>query len=286
MSEAIESQAIALTDAQLLDIAVEAAQAGAVLVRRRSADLSHLAWTEKGTADFVTEVDREAESVINDVIVARAPLARTLGEELTPAIDALRGVVFIVDPIDGTTNFLHKYPEYAVSVGVARDGEIVAGAIINVPTAELFTASSGNGAWHNSKRIRVSETTNPGRALIGTGFPFKHPDYLPRYLLQMDRIIRRTAGIRRAGSAALDLADVACGRFDAFWELMLAPWDIAAGIILVREAGGVVTDLSGAPATASHTPVVAGNPALHRWLLGILIDNEPNYLNQTPRTTT
>ena len=283
MSAADTSQATTLTDARLLDVALEAASAGADLVRTRSADVSILSWTEKTTADFVTEVDREAESAIAAVIRGRAPEARTVGEELAPELGSQDGIVFVIDPLDGTTNFLHSYPEYAVSVGVARDGRLVAGAIINVPTGEVFSAAAGHGAQCNSKTIRVSDTAQPGRALIGTGFPFKHLQYLPRYLRQMERIIRKTAGVRRAGSAALDLADVACGRFDGFWELMLAPWDVAAGIVIVREAGGVVTDTHGEHSTVAHAPVVAGNPAIHAWLLQTISGSQSPDSNTIPR---
>ncbi len=285
MSAASASQATTLSDAALLDIAIDAASAGAELVRARTADISGLLWTEKNPADFVTEVDREAEAAIDAVIRRSAPGARTVGEELTPQIGSLSGIVFVVDPIDGTTNFLHRYPEYAVSVGVARDGDLVAGVIMNIPTGETFTAARGQGARRNSEIIHVSDISVPGRALIGTGFPFKHPQYLPRYLRQMERIIQKTAGVRRAGSAALDLADVACGRFDAFWELMLAPWDVAAGILIVREAGGVVTDLNGVNSGLAHAAVVAGNPVVHDWLLSILSGEHLSDVNAVPRAT-
>jgi myo-inositol-1(or 4)-monophosphatase len=174
--------------------------------------------------------------------------------------------VFVADPLDGTTNFLHGYPWYAVSIAALIDGDPVAGVILNAATGELFSATTGGGARRSGQPISVSTIDEPALAIIGTGFPFKTPHLVDPYVQSLPVVMRDVAGIRRAGSAALDLADVACGRFDGFWELSLAPWDVAAGILLVREAGGVVTDASGAPATVSHTSIVAGNPSMHAWL--------------------
>jgi myo-inositol-1(or 4)-monophosphatase len=148
-----------------------------------------------------------------------------------------------------------------------HDGVLCAGVVLNVPHRDEFSAIKGEGAFHNGKRITVSRLREPSRALIGTGFPFKTVDELPAYKAQFDLVARSTAGIRRAGSAALDLCNVACGRFDAFWELTLAPWDIAAGMLMVREAGGIITDLEGNEARPVAGPLVAGNPAMHAWLL-------------------
>ena len=201
------------------------------------------------------------------MLLGEVPEARVLGEELSPETSAARGITFVVDPLDGTTNFLHGFPEYAISIGVLIDGKLVAGVVRHVVTGEVFTARSGAGAWRDNQPIHVSAITEPKRALIGTGFPFSSMDRIDEYLPQFAAVAGQTAGMRRAGSAALDLARLAAGQFDAFWELKLAPWDIAAGILLVREAGGVVTDLSGAPATVSHTGLVAGNPTMHEWLL-------------------
>lgn len=241
-------------------------------MRRRSGERETLAIEEKSPADFVSEVDRDAESAIAAVVRERHPDALLVGEELSP--DALpQGglasvpLAFVVDPLDGTTNFLHGYPEYAVSIAAVRAGVPIAGAVLNIPTGELFTATAGAGARLGGAPISVSATTSPGRALVGTGFPFKHREQIPRYLSQFERVLRATAGVRRGGSAALDLCDVACGRFDAFWELRLAPWDVAAGMLIVREAGGRVTGDDGSDAAVAHGPIVAGNPAMHAWLL-------------------
>jgi myo-inositol-1(or 4)-monophosphatase len=250
---------------------VKAAERAARVIRDAAPGLAALEWVEKGTADFVTEVDKAAEAAIAETIAESFPDAMLVGEELTPG-DGLfgDGLTFIADPLDGTTNFLHAYPQYAVSIGVLNGRELIAAVVLNVPRGDLFTASVGDGTWLNGEIVRVSTTKNPSRALIGTGFPFKNPDLLDQYARQFIAINRRTAGIRRAGSAALDLADVACGRFDGFWELVLAPWDTAAGLLLVREAGGIVTDASGAPCIPSHGAVVAGNADIHPWLLNAI----------------
>ena len=253
-----------------LAAAVEAARAAAAFIREAVAGTETLEWVEKGTSDFVTAVDRGAEERVAEVISAAFPQATLLGEELSPDALSGDGLAFIVDPLDGTTNFLHGYPQYAVSIGVLEGSELIAAAVINVARGDLFTATLGGGAWLDGNRVRVSNLANPARALIGTGFPFKDPALLESYAAQFVQLSRGTAGIRRAGSAALDLADVACGRFDGFWELVLAPWDVAAGILLVREAGGVVTDLDGNTKAPSHGPVVAGNPDIHTWLLETL----------------
>lgn len=251
----------------LRDACVRAARQGADFIRQRSGDLSNIDWQVKSRADYVSEVDLGAEARIADSLLADCPDALVLGEELSPTALQPGGVTFIVDPLDGTTNFLHGYPSYAVSIGAVVESEVIAAVVLHVPLNTIFTATRGGGAFRDSQRIHVSTIAEPVRALIGTGFPFKHPQMIEPYLPQLRRVIEQTAGVRRAGSAALDLADVACGRFDGFWELMLAPWDIAAGILLVREAGGRVTDLHGRDAVPSHTPVVASNALLHEWLL-------------------
>jgi myo-inositol-1(or 4)-monophosphatase len=257
-------------DAELLDIAVEAARAAATVIRDATGGRGRLVWESKGRSDFVSEVDTAAEQSIAATVARRYPRGVVLGEELTPLALSDGGTVFIADPLDGTTNFLHGYPEYATSIGVARDGVLIAAVVLNVARGEEFTARKGAGAWRDGEPIKVSNLRDPPRALIGTGFPFKTLEVLPRYVSQFSLVMRGTAGIRRAGAAALDLASVACGRFDAFWELVLAPWDVAAGILLVQEAGGVVTDLDGNAPTLGAGAYVAGNPAMHAWLLQTL----------------
>jgi myo-inositol-1(or 4)-monophosphatase len=175
--------------------------------------------------------------------------------------------VFVVDPLDGTTNFLHGYPEYAVSIGVLVDGALAAGVVVDVPSDEIFTATAGGGAHLNGAPIRVSSIENPQRALFGTGFPFVRHEEIAPYVGQLARVMAGAAGARRAGAAALDLASVACGRFEGFWEMMLSPWDIAAGMLLVREAGGIVTTMEGVECPVARTSVVAGSAIMHPWLL-------------------
>lgn len=255
---------------------LNAALAGARYIGMREADRATLTWENKAHADFVSDVDRGAEERVRDVLLAQGDArdeAQVIGEELSPGGVPRAGTVYIVDPLDGTTNFLHGYPWYAVSIARLVDGELDAGVVHNVATGDVFLAVRGRGAWRGNQRVRVSPITETERALVGTGFPFKAHERLPEFARQFSAVTRATAGIRRAGSAALDLCDVACGRFEAFWELTLAPWDYAAGTLLVREAGGVVTDLDGAAPTFGHTAIVAGSPHMHAWLIETLTAN-------------
>ena len=259
------------TELSRLARTVQSAALGAgEIIRRAAPTSSSLTWEHKGTADFVSEVDRNAEQHILSVLGKEFPGAIVIGEEFSPEAVSGGGLSFIIDPLDGTTNFLHGFPHYAVSIGAAYGDDVLAGAILNVQTRELFAASAGGGATLNGEPIRASVETAPERALIGTGFPFKQLEHLPQFLRQFELVTRRTAGVRRAGSAALDLADTACGRFDAFWELGLAPWDVAAGLLLIREAGGLVTDLDGADAIPGFGAYVAGGREMHAWLLRTL----------------
>ncbi|MEP7228314.1 MAG: inositol monophosphatase family protein [Gemmatimonadales bacterium] len=227
------------------------------------------AWTLKGSRDFVTEVDRTAERMIADILLAAEPGARMVGEELSPSV-ITDGLIWVVDPLDGTTNFLHGFPSYAVSIAAALDGVLQAGVVLQVPQNETYAASRDGGAWLGDRRLTVSTIEEPGFALIGTGFPFREVSRLEEYQRQFGKVARATSGIRRPGAAALDLADVAAGRFDGFWEQQLSAWDIAAGTLMIREAGGVVTDFSGRDIGIEHTGVVAGNPAIHAWLIETL----------------
>jgi myo-inositol-1(or 4)-monophosphatase len=253
----------------LLHLARTAADRAAGYLRSVERPADPADWTLKGRRDFVTEVDRTAERLIADIVLAAEPESRIVGEELSPLLTT-QGLVWVVDPLDGTTNFLHGFPSYAVSIAAARDGILQASVVLNIPHDETFSAWRGGGAWLDGQRVSVSTIANPEFALIGTGFPFGEVERLDEYQRQFGRIARATSGIRRPGSAALDLADVAAGRFDGFWELRLSAWDIAAGTLLIREAGGVVTDFSGRDIGIEHTGVVAGNPAIHDWLLATL----------------
>jgi myo-inositol-1(or 4)-monophosphatase len=257
----------------LVDVARRAAATAAALLRRLT-PAAAADWVEKGRHDFVTEADRRAEALISDALTRDVPGSTVVGEELSPAATRAGAIVWIVDPLDGTTNFLHTYPQYAVSIGALVDGVLRVGVIHDVVRDVAYWGASGHGAWSGAgdeaRRIHVSGLTEPRHALVGTGFPFKDLPVLRRYLDQFAAVMGATSGIRRAGAAALDLADVAAGRLDCFWELTLAPWDVAAGVLLVREAGGTVTTLEGSPDVVQHGAVVAGNPVLHKWLMDLL----------------
>ena len=255
---------------KLRDASVSAARVAAEFIRERSGHRTALDIREKQAADFVSEVDTGAETRIREVLDRLVPGASVVGEELSPGASTTGDTVFVVDPLDGTTNFLHGFPSYSVSIGAMVEGTVVAGVVLNVAYGTLYTATLGGGAFSDGEPIRVSTIDTPRRALVGTGFPFKNLEFIEAYLRQFERITRAQSGIRRAGSAALDLAWLASGRFDAFWEMRLAPWDIAAGLLLVREAGGRVTDLEGRDIVPAHSPVVASNGLLHDWLLDCL----------------
>jgi myo-inositol-1(or 4)-monophosphatase len=253
----------------LLELAQTAAERAASYIRKVERPADPRGWTLKGARDFVTEVDRTAERIIADILLTAEPGGRMVGEELSPNV-VTDGLVWVVDPLDGTTNFLHDFPSYAVSIAAAVDGVLEAGVVFHVTRNEGYSAGRGRGAWLGERRLMVSAIQDPAFALIGTGFPFKDPSRLEEYQGQFVRVAAAVSGIRRPGAAALDLADVAAGRFDGFWEQHLSAWDIAAGCLLIREAGGVVTDFSGRDIGIEHTGVVAGNPTIHEWLIETL----------------
>ena len=263
---------------QLAEIALDAARQARIVHRKHVGRIDPSEWDEKGTADFVTRVDLEAEAAITARVLDRCPDHEILAEESTelgdPASVRRRfdeaGHLWVIDPLDGTTNFLHGYPAYAASVAVARSGRLVAGAVIDGHHGTEWHAWEGGGAYRDGEPIRVSSIDRLDRALIGTGFPFKAAHLIPAYMAQFDAILRRSSGIRRAGAAALDLCHLADGRFDGFWELWLAPWDIAAGVVIVREAGGIVTTLGGATDVRAAGAIVGGNPAIHARLSALL----------------
>ena len=263
-------------------MAVRAAAAGAAVIAEAAPRVRELDWHSKAApTDFVSEVDVAAERAILGLLTAELPEAAVLAEESATSLPPerlQRGLALVVDPLDGTTNFLHGFPAYAVSIAILRDGEPVAAVVHDVPRGEVFTATAGGGAFVGDsstaangsagrERLRVSTISQPERALIGTGFPFKDADDIGPYHRQMASVMAEVAGVRRPGAAALDLASVAAGRFDGFWEQMLSPWDFAAGMLLVREAGGIVTDLSGSHLKAfGRSSVLAGSAVMHRWL--------------------
>jgi myo-inositol-1(or 4)-monophosphatase len=234
-----------LDDSSLLETARRAAARAASVQSEARGQVDPSRWTVKGRSDFVTEVDVESERVIVATLLERFPDHRVLAEEGTEnESDANRVPIrWIIDPLDGTTNWLHGYPEYAVSIAAEDSAGLRAAVVLNSATGELFEASRGSGAWRDGQPVQVSDLPTLDLALVGTGFPFKKLNVLPAYLETMSRILRSTAGIRRGGAAALDLCDLACGRLDAFWEYWLMPWDVAAGALIVREAGGTFEEL-------------------------------------------
>lgn len=221
-------------------MAIEAAQAAAVLQRARPTRVDH-----KGAIDLVTEVDLACERAIRAVLAKHTPDVPVLGEEGGGADGETTR--WIVDPLDGTTNFVHGFPFFSVSIALERDGVLDVGVVIDGVRGEVFAAARGKGATLDGQRIAVSSTRELSRALLGTGFPYDSREKAAYYLTFVQRALEQTQGIRRAGSAALDLAMVACGRLDGFWEFRLAPWDVAAGQLLVQEAGGRCTAHDGGP---------------------------------------
>jgi len=252
----------------LLRTARAAAANAAAVHRQHLRSFGAEAWTEKGWADFVTHVDHEAEAIILERIRAEYPGHAVLAEEASTAPGAGGGTpegdwLWVVDPLDGTTNYLHAYPMYAVSIAVLRYGRPVAGVVLNTASGEEWYATSGGGAFWNGAPVRVSGISRLEQALIGTGFPFKVQHLIPEYLEQLGAVLRATSGVRRAGAAAVDLCHVAIGALDGFWELFLAPWDVAAGVLIVREAGGVVTRIGGSNDVIGRGSLLAGNPYIH-----------------------
>jgi len=262
----------------LVDVAATAARAAVAVHKKYIGTVRVESWEEKAAADFVTHVDEEAEAVAVAAIRERFPDHAILAEEGGGAgTDSENDSewLWIVDPLDGTTNYLHGYPSYAASVALAREGELIAGAVVSGVTGECWTATRGGGAFLDGRPIHVSGITNPRHALIGTGFPFRKLELLPGYLEQFASVLPQVSGIRRAGSAAIDLCHVATGYLDGFWELHLAPWDIAAGTLIIREAGGKVTTVDGGPDVIARGSVLAGNPAIHRELESLIGRGSP-----------
>jgi len=252
--------------AHWLQVTRTAAGIAAEFIASASHEREHLVWEEKSATDFVSRVDLGAEERIRAHFAAHAPEVRIVGEELGGG-NTHEGLVAIVDPLDGTTNFLHGFPAYGVSICVALDGVPQAAVVHDVARGGVYHAQRGAGAYVDDTVLRVSELSAPARALIGTGFPFKDVTRADEYLRMMRRLMPEVSGMRRAGSAALDLCDVARGRFDAFWELWLNPWDYAAGLLLVQQAGGRVTDLEGNEVSLNGGTIVASNGVLHDWFL-------------------
>ena len=256
---------------------VKAARRASQVINRASNDIEHLKITTKQHNDFVTEVDRTAEAAIIDVLREAYPEYSILAEESGRAAgtDTESEYQWIIDPLDGTTNFLHGFPQYAVSIALAHKGQLNQALVYDTLRNEMFTASKGGGAFLNERRIRVTKCLGLDDALLGTGFPFRNFEHLNAYMATFKDLTQRSQGIRRTGSAALDLAYVASGRLDGFWEFGLAPWDMAAGCLLITEAGGLVGDLAGGDNYLKTNNLVAGTPKVFSQLLQVIDSHRP-----------
>ena len=256
----------------VLNVMANAALKAARGLLRDFGEVEHLQVSIKGPGEFVSTADLRAERTLRTELTRARPGYGLLFEEGGAAEGSDPHHRWIVDPLDGTTNFLHGIPHFSISIGLERDGEIVAGIIYEPTRDEMFSAQKGLGAYVNDRRLRVSARRQLGEAVVGTGMPFGRRASQAGYIQTLEAIMRATSGIRRTGSAALDLAYVAAGRYDGFWEFGLAPWDIAAGILLVREAGGYVSDMAGGHEMMTTGDVLAANDHLHLPLGALIKD--------------
>ena len=252
----------------MLNTAVKAARRAEKIINRASLDLEQLTVRSKRENDFVSEVDQAAEQAIIDTLLTTYPKHAILAEE--SGVIGESEYQWVIDPLDGTTNFLHGFPQYSISIALLHKGQLVQAVVHDPVRNELFTASRGSGAFLNDRRLRVSKRDKLKSALIGTGFPFRDFTHLDAYLGMFRDLVQNTAGLRRPGSAALDLAWVAAGRSDGFFELGLNAWDIAAGCLLIQEAGGLVSDIAGGEDFLRTGHVVAGTPKVFVPLLQTL----------------
>jgi len=264
----------------MLNIAVKAARRAGGIINRATRNLDVITVKEKAANDFVSEVDHEAEQAIIRTLLEAYPDHSILAEE--SGASGRSEYEWIIDPLDGTTNFLHGLPQFAVSIALRHRGVITQAVIYDPTRNDLYTATKGRGAFLNETRIRVSKRAHLKPSLIGTGFPYRQIDHLDTYLAMMRDMICNTAAIRRAGAASLDLAWVAAGRMDGFWELGLGPWDMAAGALLILEAGGMVGDLEGNNGYLESGHIVVGNPKVFAQMLALLAPHLTPAL-KTPR---
>lgn len=256
----------------MINTAVKAARRAAAIINRASFDLDQVRVSRKGHNDFVSEVDRAAEQAIIDVLHQAYPDHAILAEEsgASANLHDENENVWIIDPLDGTTNFIHGFPQYAVSIALRQRGQITQAVVYDPTRNELFTATKGAGAFLNEKRVRVAKRDKLADALIGTGFPFRDMAGLDEYLKMFKLMTEKSAGLRRPGSAALDLAYVAAGRLDGFFEKQLQPWDMAGGSLLVSEAGGIVADFSGEADHMETGNLIAASPKVFAQMLNVL----------------
>jgi myo-inositol-1(or 4)-monophosphatase len=254
----------------LLNVMVQAVMKAGRTLARDFGEVQHLQVSVKGPGDFVSQADYRAEDVLRAELGRARPDYGFVLEESGEIEGSDKQHRWIVDPLDGTTNFLHGIPHFAISVALERQGQLVAGVVFNPASDELFTAEKGAGAYLNDRRLRVAGRKRLSDCVVGSGVPHLGRGDHGRYLVQLRNVMGEVSGIRRNGAAALDLAYVAAGRFDGFWEEKLHPWDLAAGMVLIREAGGYVTDLAGGADVFGRGDIVAGNEMIHSALVELI----------------
>ena len=255
----------------MLNVAVKAARAAGAIINRAALDVESVRISQKQVNDFVTEVDHASEAIIIETLLTAYPDHGIWAEESGKTHGAKNAdSVWIIDPLDGTTNFIHGFPVYCVSIALAVRGKVEQAVIYDPSRNDLFTATNGRGAYLNERRLRVSKRTQLKESLISTGFPFRPGDNFNNYLRMMSEVMQRTAGLRRPGAAALDLAYVAAGYTDGFFETGLSAWDVAAGSLLVTEAGGLIGNFTGESDFLEQRECVAGNPKVYGQLVAIL----------------
>ena len=252
----------------MLNIAVKAARRAGSIINRATQNLDLLTVQRKGEHDYVSEVDKMAEQAIVETLLEAYPDHAILAEE--GGAQGESEYVWIIDPLDGTTNFLHGFPQFAVSIGLQHKGVLSQAVIFDPTRNELYTATRGRGAYLNDRRLRVSKQTRLEDALIGTGFPYSDFSFMEAYMKMFLELMPKTAGLRRPGAASLDLAYVAAGRYDGFWEAGLKQWDMAAGVLLIQESGGLVTDFDGGENYMATGNVIGGNPKIFSQLLQVI----------------
>ena len=255
----------------MINVAIKAARAAGAIINRAALDVESVRISQKQVNDFVTEVDHAAEKTIIETLLGAYPGHGILAEESGSEHGAKDSeFVWIIDPLDGTTNFIHGFPVYCVSIALAVKGKVEQAVIYDPSRNDLFTATRGRGAYMNDRRLRVSKRIRLAECLISTGFPFRPGDNLPDYMAMMGEVMKRTAGLRRPGAAALDLAYVAAGFTDGFFESGLQPWDVAAGSLLVTEAGGLVGNFTGEADFLAQHECLAGNPKVYGQMVSII----------------
>ena len=270
----------------MANMALRAARRAGQIIARAVDRVDMITVEEKQKNDLVSEIDRSAEAAIVEILNKAYPGHSIVGEESGQAVKGDEDYTWIIDPLDGTTNFLHGIPHFAVSIGCVHRGRLEHAVVLDPLRDESFVASRGHGAQLNEKRIRVTRRDRLDSAVVGTGIPFRgHDAHLDAYMRQLAAVSRTARGVRRAGSAALDLAYVAAGRFDAFWEIGLKPWDMAAGALLVTEAGGLVSDFEGGSAFMATGNIVCGNPKCFKALLQTIAPHVTKEMKRQPRPT-